>query len=145
MLVIYQLEPYLSTEEFINLMERSGLAERRPLEDSSRVLRMLKNSDLILTARNEEALLIGVSRCITDFALCCYCSDLAVDRKWQRQGIGKELLQKSQTAAGEDCLFHLLSSPSAMSYYTHAGLEKFDTCFEYGVYSDLQQKVEPFL
>ena len=50
-----------------------------------------------------------------------------------------------QTAAGEGCLFHLLSSPSAMSYYTHAGLEKFDTCFEYGVYSDLQQKVEPFL
>jgi len=127
--VSYQLEPDLSTEAFIDLMERSGLAERRPLEDLSRVLRMLENSDLILTARDEEALLIGVSRCITDFALCCYCSDLAVDRKWQGQGIGKKFLQKSRAAAGENCLFHLLSSPSAMSYYLHAGLEKFDMCF----------------
>lgn len=121
--VSYQLEPDLTTEAFIDLLERSGLAERRPLEDPSRVLRMLENSDLILTARDEETLLIGISRCVTDFALCCYCSDLAVDHRWQGQGIGKELLHRSRAAAGEDCLFHLLSSPSAMGYYSHVGLE----------------------
>ena len=127
--VSYQLEPDLTTEAFIDLLERSGLSERRPLEDPSRVLRMLENSDLILTARDEETFLIGISRCVTDFALCCYCSDLAVDRRWQGQGIGKELLHRSRDAAGEDCLFHLLSSPSAMGYYPHVGLEKFDMCF----------------
>jgi GNAT superfamily N-acetyltransferase len=129
MAVSYQLEPDLSIEAFIDVMERSGLAERRPLKDPCRVRRMLKNSDLILTARDNDMNLIGVSRCVTDFALCCYCSDLAVDRDWQGQGVGKELLHRSRAAAGEECLFHLLSSPSAMDYYPHVGLEKFDMCF----------------
>ncbi|MEO0996846.1 MAG: hypothetical protein AAFX58_04945 [Pseudomonadota bacterium] len=42
---------------------------------------MLHNADLIVTARDTDSdgQLVGVSRCITDFAFCCYCSDLAVD------------------------------------------------------------------
>ena len=127
--VSYQLEPDLSTESFIDLLERSGLSERRPLEDPSRIPRMLENSDLILAARDEETSVIGISRCVTDFALCCNCSDLAVDRRWQVQVIDKELLHRSRAVAGEDCLFHLLSSSSAMGYYPHVGLEKFDICF----------------
>ncbi len=129
MSVTYQLEPDLTPEAFVDVMERSGLAERRPLEDYRRVSMMLENAGLIVTARSRDGLLIGVSRCVTDFALCCYCSDLAVDRKWQGQGIGRELLNRSRDEAGDHCMFHLLSSPSAMSYYPHVGLEKFDMCF----------------
>src|SRR5262245_9997709 len=46
---------------------------------------MLKNADIILTARL-DGLLVGVSRAITDFAYWTYVSDLAVDAQYQRQG-----------------------------------------------------------
>ena len=130
--IAYQLESDLTPTEFVDVLERSGLAERRPLEDLRRVQVMLENSGLIVTARSDDGILIGVSRCITDFALVCYCSDLAVDSSWQGLGIGRELLYRSRAEAGQHCMFHLLSSPSAMSYYTHVGLEKLDMCF--GIY-----------
>ena len=85
---VYQLEPDLTVAEFIDLLERSTLAERRPVDDEARLEVMLKNADIIVTARCGD-LLVGVARAITDFAFCCYLSDLAVDETYQRQGIGK--------------------------------------------------------
>ena len=73
----YNQEPDLTPEEFIDVLVRSTLAERRPVHDPERVRRMLGNADLILTAR-VDGLLVGVSRALTDFAFCTYLSDLAV-------------------------------------------------------------------
>ena len=71
--VTYQTEPSLTSDEFIDLLVRSTLAERRPVEDRERIETMLRNADLILTARIEGRL-VGVARAITDFAYCCYLS-----------------------------------------------------------------------
>ena len=70
-----------------------------------------------------------MSRCITDFAYCCFCSDLAVDAAWQGRGIGRELLRLSREAAGPETSFLLLSAPLTMSYYPKIGMEKLDNCF----------------
>ena len=69
--VTYQREPDLASAEFIDLLVRSTLAERRPVHDGETIRAMLKNADLILTARF-DGLLVGVSRAITDFAFCRY-------------------------------------------------------------------------
>jgi hypothetical protein len=74
--VAYQREPDLTPEEFIDVLLRSTLAERRPVHDADAIKAMLKNADVILTARL-DGLLVGVSRAITDFAFCTYLSDLA--------------------------------------------------------------------
>jgi hypothetical protein len=77
--VSYALEPGLDFAEFIDVLVRSTLAERRPVGEPETIRGMLKHADVIVTAR-ATGLLVGVSRAITDFSYCTYLSDLAVDR-----------------------------------------------------------------
>ena len=125
----WNIENDLTTDEFIDVLLRSGLAARRPVDQRERVATMLENSNLVVTARDAGGLLIGVSRCVTDYAYVCYCSDLAVDRKWQGQGLGRELVRRSRETAGDGATFILLSAPGAEDYYLHTGFEKFETCY----------------
>src|ERR1700756_4042361 len=97
--VTYRLAPDLAPEEFIDVLVRSTLAERRPVSDLDTIRAMLKNADVILTARLDGQL-VGISRAISDFAYCTYLSDLAVDEAHQRQGIGRELIRRTHEAAG---------------------------------------------
>ena len=78
--VRYASEPNLSVEEFAQVLKSSTLAERRPVGDPARLEAMLRNADVIITAR-VDGNIVGVSRAVTDYAFCCYLSDLAVDRK----------------------------------------------------------------
>jgi GNAT superfamily N-acetyltransferase len=126
--VIYQLEPELSAQEFIDVLRRSSLAERRPVDQLPVIEAMLKNADVIVTARI-GGLLIGVSRAITDFAYCTYLSDLAVDEAFQRQGIGRELIRRTREAAGLGTTLILLAAPKAQSYYPHIGMARHESCW----------------
>ncbi len=124
----YHLEPDLSPEEFVAVLVSSTLAERRPVDDLDTIRAMLKNADLILTARL-DGLLVGVSRAITDSAYCTYLSDLAVDERHQRQGIGRELIRRTHEAAGLHTTLILLAAPKAQSYYPHVGMTKHESCW----------------
>jgi len=127
--IAYTDEPALGVDEFIDVLRRSTLAERRPVDDRSRIARMLEHADVRLCARDPKGLLIGVARSLTDFAYCCYLSDLAVDIAWQRRGIGKELIRRTHAIAGLDATLILLSAPKAMSYYPHIGLTRSERAF----------------
>lgn len=129
MTVSWNIENDLTADEFVDVLLRSGLGARRPVDERERIATMLENSNLIVTARDDDRRLIGVSRCLTDFAYCCYCSDLAVDRKWQGRGVGRELVRRSREAAGDGATFLLLSAPGVEDYYLHTGFEKFETCY----------------
>jgi len=126
-LVIYTIEPDLTPAEFIDLLHRSTLAERRPVDDLSTITAMLKNANVILTARL-QGVLIGVSRAITDFAYCTYFSDLAVDVKHQGTGIGKELIRRTHEAAGLHTTMISLSAPKAQTFYPHIGMTRHESC-----------------
>ncbi|HEX4590752.1 MAG TPA: GNAT family N-acetyltransferase, partial [Gemmataceae bacterium] len=76
--ITYALEPALSAAEFVDLLVRSTLAERRPVDEPDTIAGMLAHADVLLTARTADGLLVGVSRAITDFSYCTYLSDLAV-------------------------------------------------------------------
>ena len=76
------------------------MAARRPADDLRRLDGKLRQADLIVTARNADGLLSGLSRAITDFHYCTYLSDLAVDVACQRRGIGKQLISKTHELAG---------------------------------------------
>ena len=62
-----------------------------------RVTAMLYHADLLVTAWDGERL-VGVARSVTDFAYCCYLSDLAVDEQYQKQGIGLQLIEHTKQA-----------------------------------------------
>ena len=128
MSIRYAIEPDLSAEEFIDVLRRSTLSERRPVDERQTIQGMLRHADLILTARQDDRL-VGVARAITDFSFCTYLSDLAVDVALQRQGIGRELLQRTHAAAGLHTMLILLAAPQATDYYPHIGLTRHDSCW----------------
>ncbi len=128
MQIRYQLEPELGTDEFIDLLRRSTLAERRPVDDILRIAQMLRGASVIVTARDEETL-VGVSRAISDFTYCTYLSDLAVDLDYQRKGIGKKLIDETHLAAGLSSTLILLSAPAAVTYYPHIGMTRHESCW----------------
>ena len=128
MTIDYQLEPSLSAVEFLSVLLRSTLAERRPVDDRERIALMLRNADVIVTARSGQ-LLVGVSRAITDFSFCTYLSDLAVDVQFQKQGIGRELISRTHATAGRVTRLVLLAAPKARSYYPHIGMLPHDSCW----------------
>ncbi len=122
-MINYSASCQLHTEEFIDILQRSTLAERRPVNDPECIAAMLANADLIVTAW-EGGHLVGAARSVTDFSYCCYLSDLAVDADFQRQGIGRELIRQTRALLGPKCRLILLSAPNASGYYPQIGLEK---------------------
>lgn len=122
------LEPHLTAEEFQSILIRSTLAERRPVQDLSRLDTMLRHADLIVTARLGGEL-IGISRAITDFSYCCYLSDLAVDIQHQRRGIGKQLIEQTHRAAGLQTALILIAAPAAEGYYPKIGMQYVPSCW----------------
>lgn len=127
-MIHYALEPGLTPDEFVDVLRRSTLAERRPVDEGGTVRDMLANAGVLVTARDGE-LLVGVSRAITDFAYCTYLSDLAVDEAYQKRGIGRELIRRTHEAAGLHTTLILLAAPKAQAYYPHVGMTKHDSCW----------------
>lgn len=125
--VTYNRETNLSAEEFRNVLIASTLGERRPVDDLPRLQQMLANANLIVTARLEGKL-IGVARSVSDFAFCTYLSDLAVDERYQKQGIGKALIRRTKEEAPQGKLI-LLSAPKAVAYYPRIGMTRHEHCF----------------
>jgi GNAT superfamily N-acetyltransferase len=121
MSIVYALEPKLTAQEFHDVLVSSTLGPRRPVDEPERLERMLRNADVIVTAR-DGAKLVGVSRAITDFAFCTYLSDLAVDLAYQHQGIGKRLIAETRAAAGDSASLFLFAAPAAEAYYGKAGM-----------------------
>ena len=115
-------------QEFVDLLERSTLAERRPVGKPDVIQRMLEHADIVLTAR-VEGTLVGISRAVTDYSFCVYLSDLAVDHAYQKRGIGKELIRRTHEAAGLETMLILLAAPKAREYYPHIGMDHHDSCW----------------
>jgi len=128
--VVYAREsfPLLGVEEFRDVLVRSRLGARRPIDQPLVLEAMLRNADLILTAR-VRGLLVGISRAITDYSFCTYLSDLAVDVAFQRRGIGRRLIELTHEAAGKGTMLVLLAAPLAREYYPHIGLVHHDSCW----------------
>ena len=126
-MIKYQIENNISPEEFKELLIKSTLGERRPVDDFNRIKTMVENANLIFTARVNNKL-IGVARSITDFVYCTYLSDIAVDTDYQKQGIGKELIRLTKMETPKASLI-LLAAPKAEGYYGHIGMKKHSACF----------------
>lgn len=128
MSILYRSNIRISADQFIDVLKRSTLAERRPVDNRDRIEKMLQHGNIMITAWQGD-LLVGVSRALADFSFCCYLSDLAVDEAFQKQGIGKELIRLTHEAAGKDTTLILLAAPKAAGYYPKIGMEQFGDCF----------------
>lgn len=134
--IIYKVEEHLDPIEFIDVLNRSTLGARRPVNDFKRISEMCKNANLIITARIDGRL-VGIARSITDIVYCTYLSDLAVDEAYQNQGIGKKLIAETKKYSQQAKLI-LLSAPAAIDYYPKIGMKKHNHCFILDDISELQ-------
>ena len=127
--ITYALEPHLDPAEFADVLRRSTLGERRPVDDPDAMRGMVAHADLLVTARAADGLLVGISRALTDYTWCTYLSDLAVDVAWQRRGIGRELIRRTHEAAGLCTSLLLIAAPKAETYYPHIGMTAHHSCW----------------
>ena len=127
-MISYRLGNDLDLDRTIELYRDSTLGERRPVDDRERMAAMLRNANLVVTAWDGEVL-VGISRALSDFSFATYLSDLAVRASHQRQGIGKELMRRTQAAGGPKTKLILLAAPAAEAYYPHVGFTRHPQCW----------------
>jgi len=124
----YEVNAPITAEQFVDLLKRSTLSERRPVEDMRCMAGMVENSNLMVTAWDGPRL-VGIARSMTDFHYACYLSDLAVDLEYQRRGIGRELQRITQRQLGERCKLILVAAPAADAYYGQIGFTNNPRCW----------------
>lgn len=108
------------------LYDEAGL--KRPTADIERMDTLFRNSNLVITAWHHTRM-VGIARSLTDFRWCCYLSDLAVHKDYQRMGIGKKLISLTKESVGDESMVLLLSVDTALEYYPRAGMTKVDNGF----------------
>ena len=124
----YKINEPLTAGQFVELLKRSRLAERRPVHNTGCMEGVVKNSNLVVSAWLGDEL-IGIARSVTDFHYACYLSDLAVDQGYQGIGVGKMLLALTQEQLNGECKLILVAAPDANSYYAHLGFENNPRCW----------------
>jgi len=127
----YRADRALSADEFIDILRRSTLGERRPIDDRECIEGMVQHANLMVTAW-DGATLIGVARSVTDFSYACYLSDLAVDARHQRRGVGRALVSHTLEQLGPRCKIRLIAAPAAADYYRRIGFVQNMKCWELG-------------
>lgn len=120
-MITYLESKEVKAADVATVFQQSGI--KRPYEDLERIKRMIKHADVVITAWDGDKM-VGVARAITDYAYCCYLSDLAIDKAYQKQGIGRELVDRLQRIIGDECSIVLISSPIALEYYPRIGFTK---------------------
>lgn len=60
--------------------------------------------------------LIGGLRALTDYSYCCYISDLAVRKHYQKQGIGHKPLAYLEKILGNEVSYVLISAFDAIGF-----------------------------
>ena len=128
MAIEYAVDRPVSVEQFRQVLNASTLGERRPMDDAECLQGMIANSNLIVTAWDED-ILVGIARSVTDFHYACYLSDLAVHVDYQRSGIGKQLMVLTQDQLEPKCKLILLAAPAADTYYERVGFTRHPRCW----------------
>lgn len=128
-MIEYKVNAKISTEQFIDVLNRSTLGKRRPVEDRACMEAMVKYGNLCVTAW-DGGKLVGVARSLTDFHYACWMPDLAVDESYQKSGIGRELVARTQKELGPRCKIRLIAAPAAVDYYPKIGFVQNPQCWE---------------
>ena len=127
-------EERISSEEYIDFLKRTDLGSQYPKERfEERIKKLVTNVSISLIARNESNTIIGVLFGLTDFAYWLYVTDLGVDRDYEGQGIGRQLMKSAHKIAGgeKDIAVYLIANENAIPFYEKLGMEKSEDVMQY--------------
>ena len=124
----------LSAEEYIDFLKRTDLGSQYPKERfEKRIEKLVRNVSISLVARNENSTVVGVLFGLTVFAYWLYVTDLGVDRAYERQGVGKQLMKAALDIAGgeKDIAVYLIANENAVPFYEKLGMKRADDVMKY--------------
>ncbi|RKM59433.1 GNAT family N-acetyltransferase [Butyrivibrio sp. CB08] len=127
-------EEKISAEEYIDFLKRTDLGSQYPKERfEERISKLVQNVSISLIARNEEGKVVGALFGLTDFCYWLYVTDLGVDRNYERQGLGKELMKTAHELAGgeKDIAVYLIANENAVPFYEKCGMKRADDVMQY--------------
>ncbi len=121
-IITYRTGGKLDLDRVIELYRASTLGERRPVDRIDIMKDMMDNADLVVTAWDGDKM-VGISRSLTDFSYVAYLADLAVHQDYQKMGIGRQLIERTEAELKSSCFLTLLAAPKAQDYYGKVGFE----------------------
>ena len=127
-------EERITAEEYIGFLKRTDLGSQYPKERfAERIARLVDRVSISLVARNRAGLIVGVLFGLTDYAYWLYVTDLGVDRDYEGQGIGTQLMKTAHTIAGgeKDIAVYLIANEKAVLFYEKLGMKRADDVMEY--------------
>lgn len=128
------VEERISAEEYIDFLKRTNLGSQYPKERfEDRIAKLVTTVSISLVARNEQGVVVGVLFGLTDFAYWLYVTDLGVDRDYEGQGIGRQLMKLAHEKAGgeKDIAVYLIANEEAIPFYEKLGMKKADDVMQY--------------
>ena len=91
--------------------------------DPELLVRAIRNSTFVVTARNPDGELVGLARAVSDDATICYLQDILVDPAFRGSGVGRALLEAVQSRFGHVRQTVLLTDnePGQRAFYQALG------------------------
>ena len=128
MSIVYAREQNLPVSDYVAVLADTTMRTRRPLGNTTRIAEMIAGANFIVTAR-EDGVILGLARCITDYAWIAYCAELAVKESEQGRGIGAGLIARARDLLGPRIGVALISEAEAVGFYRRIGMEQIDSAF----------------
>lgn len=126
--VIYEINPgdRLKADDVLELFEQAGIS--KPDWTLSRMTKSLAGCTTIVCAWYDNRL-IGFASAISDRAWIAYISQLAVNPEFQRNGIGKKLIERILKDLGDGVTVVVHSSDKALDFYPSVGFSSYSNVF----------------
>ena len=127
-------EERITAEEYVDFLKRTDLGSQYPKERfAERIATLVDHVSISLVARNQGGLIVGVLFGLTDYAYWLYVTDLGVDRTYEGQGIGTQLMKTAHALAGgeKNIAVYLIANEKAVPFYEKLGMKKADDVMEY--------------
>lgn len=146
MKIVYK-EERLTPEAYIDFLKRTNLGSQYPKERfQERIAKLVKNVTISLVARDVDNnhQIVGVLFGLTDFCYWLYVTDLGVDRSYEKQGIGSQLMKQAHTIAGgeKDIAVYLIANDQAIPFYEKLGMKRSTDVMQYNKIEWTEFKVE---
>jgi GNAT superfamily N-acetyltransferase len=122
----------IEADEYVAFLARSDLGQQYPQERFAERIRLLvRTVQISLVARNAGGEVVGICFGLTDFAYWLFLSDLGVDRRYERKGIGTLLVNTAHELAGGEKAIVMFTNVNddAIPFYEKLGLKQSSDIF----------------
>ncbi len=126
--VITKVNAPITVSQLRELYEVSDFVREKLRDSDSRLQTMLDHTQLIISLWDGSKL-IGLARCLTDYEVSCYLSEIVVSPEYRGQGLGQRLMRAIRNCLDDRVTLVLRAEHSAIGFYERIGLHQIDNLY----------------